>query len=565
MQNSPSLILVLLATGLFQANVSAQNLVPNPSFEEHKTCQFLGIEIDTAIYNPQVLLNWASGTYGGSPDYYNACHIPILTNPTNYSIPLNQNGYQAARSGNAYVGIHQAGVFMNGGNFREYVQTRLQKKLFDGQKYCVGFYANLAMLDSIITNRSIVAIKDWGLQLTRQRLINLQNPSPPSPTNIDAFLLGGIPQIRANDFIRDTMDWVLISGIYEASGGEEWITIGNFAPRDQTPMDTLVVGTWNVSSYYYLDDVFVIPMDDGGLLPRDTTLCQSNLPLQVTAFDGYTNYRWDDGDTIRVKSIAEPGTYTLTADFEGGCPIRDTLRVAAAPPPSIILEPLQFCISELPQPYTADPVLGANAYAWSDGTVGRTVAVEGAGTLTLTATGECGTASGILIISTEAPPLLDIGDLADLCPEGQSKAVVLQNAVPLSNYQWSTGETSAEISITEPGLYRLNHEGSCGLTSDEVFATGCMPRVYLPNVIDLDASDPANQVLLPGVAHGVLTRMEVYDRWGSLVYEESPVSKGWDGRWNGQRCLPGVYVYRVAYRRPEGVEEEWVLGDVTLF
>jgi gliding motility-associated-like protein len=137
--------------------------------------------------------------------------------------------------------------------------------------------------------------------------------------------------------------------------------------------------------------------------------------------------------------------------------------------------------------------------------------------------------------------------------------------VPLSNYQWSTGETSAEISITEPGLYRLNHEGSCGLTSDEVFATGCMPRVYLPNVIDLDASDPANQVLLPGVAHGVLTRMEVYDRWGSLVYEESPVSKGWDGRWNGQRCLPGVYVYRVAYRRPEGVEEEWVLGDVTLF
>lgn len=566
MKKVPSFILILLVTDLFKGNVSAQNLVPNPSFEEKKSCQFFGMEIDTSLYNPLVLLDWASGTYAGSPDYFHTCHISLPNNPTNYSVPFNEFGYQDAHSGNAYTGIAQAAFLSNGTNIREYIQIRLQKRLAQGQKYCAGFYTSLANMDSfqMKSGNSIVAIKDWGLQLTQQRLINPQNPSPPSPSNIEAFLLGGIPQIRVNDFIRDTMDWVLVSGIYEASGGEEWLTIGNFAPKDQTPMDTLHVGNWNISSYYYLDDVFVIPMDDGGLLPRDTTLCQSNLPLQVTAFEGFTNYRWEDGDSARVRFITEPGTYILMADYEGACLIRDTLRVDAAPPPSIVLEPIELCISALPQAYTVAPVPGANAYAWSDGTVGRTVQVLTAGSLTLTASGECGTANGILIVSTEVPPLVDIGDLADLCPDGQPNTILLKNTLPLNNYLWSTGETTAEISITKPGLYRLSNEGLCGLTSDEILATGCQPMVYLPNIFDPNATDPVNRILLPGVVHAEITSMQVYDRWGSLVYEESPVSNGWDGRWQGQRCQPGVYFYRVAYRRLQDGLEEWVMGDVTL-
>ncbi len=566
MKNSSLRVLALLASCLFSNKVIGQNLVPNPSFEAHTLCQYTFDMIDTSLYTPQVLLNWASGSYSGTPDYYNSCHITFPTNPLNFSVPFNEFGYQAAHSGNAYAGIQNIGTLSNGTNFREFIQTRLNHRLVEGQKYCIGFYTNLANQDSSLlkANYSIAAIKDWGLQLTHERLLNPKKATPPSASNMDAFLLGGIPQIRVNDFIRDTMDWVLVSGIYEATGGEEWLTIGNFAPKDQTPVDTLHVGNWNISSYYYLDDVFVIPMEDGGLLPRDTTLCQSNLPLQVTAFEGFTNYRWEDGDSARVKFITEPGTYILTADYEGACPIRDTLRVDAAPPPSIVLEPIELCIAALPQAYTVAPVPGANAYAWSDGTVGRTVQVLTAGSLTLIASGECGTANGILIVSTEAPPIVDLGDLADLCPDGQPNTLVLKNTLPLNNYLWSTGETTAEISITEPGLYRLSNEGLCGLTSDEILATGCQPMVYLPNIFDPNATNPVNRILLPGVVHAEITSMQVYDRWGSLVYEESPVSNGWDGRWQGQRCQPGVYFYRVAYRRLQDGLEEWVMGDVTL-
>jgi hypothetical protein len=51
--------------------------------------------------------------------------------------------------------------------------------------------------------------------------------------------------------------WILISGSFTASGGEDHITIGNFSNDSQT--DTFVVNSASTSfvSYYYVDDVSV--------------------------------------------------------------------------------------------------------------------------------------------------------------------------------------------------------------------------------------------------------------------------------------------------------------------
>jgi gliding motility-associated-like protein len=37
--------------------------------------------------------------------------------------------------------------------------------------------------------------------------------------------------------------------------------------------------------------------------------------------------------------------------------------------------------------------------------------------------------------------------------------------------------------------------------------------------------------------------MQIYNRWGSLLYETNNTNPGWDGTFNGDTCPDGVYFY----------------------
>ena len=46
-------------------------------------------------------------------------------------------------------------------------------------------------------------------------------------------------------------------------------------------------------------------------------------------------------------------------------------------------------------------------------------------------------------------------------------------------------------------------------------------------------------------------RMEIYNRWGELLFETEDINEGWDGRKNGS-SLPGdAYVYKIMYNPGE--------------
>ena len=66
----------------------------------------------------------------------------------------------------------------------------------------------------------------------------------------------------------------------------------------------------------------------------------------------------------------------------------------------------------------------------------------------------------------------------------------------------------------------------------------------------------------------ILSQLRVYDRWGSLVFDKSLArvnepSDGWDGRFQNQYCVPGVYVWVAQLLLDDGsIETRY--GDVTL-
>lgn len=201
----------------------SQNLIPNPSFEYYTSCPTVG------FYSVNQAFPWFNPTHN-APYYCNACS----SNPQ-LSVPNNMGGFQYARTGNAYV---MTTTFYGTPDGRTYVETPLLDTLRKGVKYCLEIFVSLSDNSEYTTN-------NLGVYFSKDSISDQTNWF---------YYLPYIPQIEhAMIITTDTANWVLISENYIASGGEKYLTIGNF--RNDADTDTLRIGTSGMYAIYYIDDV----------------------------------------------------------------------------------------------------------------------------------------------------------------------------------------------------------------------------------------------------------------------------------------------------------------------
>ncbi|KXK23413.1 MAG: cell surface receptor IPT/TIG domain-containing protein [Bacteroidetes bacterium OLB12] len=73
-----------------------------------------------------------------------------------------------------------------------------------------------------------------------------------------------------------------------------------------------------------------------------------------------------------------------------------------------------------------------------------------------------------------------------------------------------------------------------------------------------------NDVFLPIVKGAEEFNMQIFDRWGNLIFESNSANIGWDGYDKNGRTLPaGVYVYKLTIRLSDG-QRSTQIGDVTM-
>ncbi|MBK9282942.1 MAG: gliding motility-associated C-terminal domain-containing protein [Sphingobacteriaceae bacterium] len=87
-----------------------------------------------------------------------------------------------------------------------------------------------------------------------------------------------------------------------------------------------------------------------------------------------------------------------------------------------------------------------------------------------------------------------------------------------------------------------------------------IPNTFTPN------GDGLNDIFnIKGV--GIKTTgysMEIYDRWGTLVYSTKELTKGWDGTVKGLNAENGVYVFKVKAEAANGDGRKEYVGHVSL-
>ena len=57
--------------------------------------------------------------------------------------------------------------------------------------------------------------------------------------------------------------------------------------------------------------------------------------------------------------------------------------------------------------------------------------------------------------------------------------------------------------------------------------------------------------------------LQIFNRWGELIYESHDINIGWDGYYKGSLCKQDVYVWRVEGKYSNGRRFRKA-GDITL-
>lgn len=223
----------------------AQNLVPNPGFEEYLTCPG-SISLSPQEFN---VPHW-KGIGIATPDYFNKC------GRGDADVPYNWAGVADAFEGNAYAGIftylNKPDSNLDLNNYREYLQCKLVQPLIKDSIYIVEFHFKLSSYSTNSIDRIGLLLEDTMINVTHDNVLPLQ------PT---------LSVVRDSALTMTTGLWETARMEYRAAGGEQYLVIGNFYDWKSTrsykiQFRPLAEPMLADAAYYYIDDVKVLPRSD---------------------------------------------------------------------------------------------------------------------------------------------------------------------------------------------------------------------------------------------------------------------------------------------------------------
>ncbi len=104
---------------------------------------------------------------------------------------------------------------------------------------------------------------------------------------------------------------------------------------------------------------------------------------------------------------------------------------------------------------------------------------------------------------------------------------------------------------------------SCESSISKLIHVLPLNTIYVPNVFSPN-NDNLNETFKPyGMPYANRYRMEIYNRWGALLYVSDDINKGWDGTYRNETVAPDIYLYKIQVIDMFG-ERSILNGTVTL-
>lgn len=351
--------------------------------------------------------------------------------------------------------------------------------------------------------------------------------------------------------------------------------------------------------------VFTLPASSVQVV-GNTPICPgqtTQISVQTSGNTGLLTYSWNNNLGNSPGPIAvtplQPTTYIVSVLNSCGVAVVDSIRIAFNPPPQIAFTPaiLGGCVPLIVQ-FTDNSISGnasdpITSWSWtfSDGTTSsiqnptHTFTQAGSYPVSLSVT----TANGCTNNNAGAPTVISAHPLPVAAFSLNSTNLDLptdllqtnNQSVGATSYVWEFGDGGS--STLENPQYSYTQVGNFPVQLTATTAFGCedkmtieiktnaqilFPNAFTPNpgyssggVYDPNSLD--NDVFFPYTAGVVEFKIQVFDRWGELIFESNTLKQGWDGYYRGKLCPMGVYVWKARIVLNNG-QTLYKTGDVTL-
>lgn len=313
------------------------------------------------------------------------------------------------------------------------------------------------------------------------------------------------------------------------------------------------------------------PSFDFGLdytIPCNTTTL---LDPVVTGGTSPYSYNWNNGSTDSAFAAAD-GVYILTVTDVYGCLDTDTITITEdAPPTTTISGGGSVCDDGTTTNIYFD-FTGVQPWDlwYTDGTDSFAV-------------NNIGVSQYVLPSKTQGEYSIILAeDVNDCISDTAGQVTVIVNPLPVANivpnkitiyegeeihldageyayYQWYTAQDSLLsveqiLTVTDSGRFYIIVEDDKGCTDISAMAiVSTVPKteLFVPSSFTPN-DDDHNEIFVIKGQNIVTYHLQIYNRWGALLFESNDIAKGWDGIYQNKKVQEGSYFYLIEVLGEDG-------------
>ena len=538
---------------------SVASYIRNHSFEERGCCPFGFV----SAFSPPWLdcaTGWHQATSATS-DYFNECGY----SPIGFNLP--------PPDGDGAVGFYA----QSANHYFEYVGTCLTYPLpayplLAGTTYTISLWVSTAITNDThsqtLAQGSYVAPFTEQLPLAIFGYANACVAFPIGTSDCIGYEPGWTELGRVN--VQPAWDWTRVSITFTPTQDIHSILIGGACDTPASLSGTTLTDpstgeTYSAMPYFLVDDLVLTIAGDQSLQPVSTSgsICAADAMAVSAPPAGATNFQWyldgvaipgQTGQTLNISGQGlGGGSYTMASEVNGQCLMGSSyIPPAIAPNPYPSLTSMEGC-APLTVQFADTTGLGTQTVQWTlgdgttsaDSSLAHTYTAPGIYDVSLTVQNAAGcTGDTVLTNAITVFPGVNGGITATPDPVQAEDPVVLLNGSgsgSILSWWWDLGSADPATS-TSQSLHATfpNTPGNYPVMLVVTTANGCvdtvrsiisvidpgvieMPNVFSPN------NDGFNDRFIPMDYKGAPGQMEVYNRWGQVIFSTRSLAQGWSG------------------------------------
>jgi len=285
--------------------------------------------------------------------------------------------------------------------------------------------------------------------------------------------------------------------------------------------------------------------------------CYKNADWNVdTTVANILSVEGDSAVNLSFKKIFNGHIYASFTD----CVVKDSFLVNITPSPvlTFVKRDSLLCPGKS---ITLNAITGFSNYQWQDGTSGGNYIINKPGLYKVTATNYCGNISSDSILVTNSDTSLNIILSQTICLYDTAFIALpddVTNILWKPNTNGLLNNKTLSLYPQQNTLYTISAERmpNCTLTKQtEVVIKVCPQTFFMPNSFTPN-NDGRNDFFKPSVSLPLTSyHMQVFNRYGQIVFESTNQYSGWDGTYKGNRQPMGGYIYQCSYRFSAGIQK----------